>query len=169
MLFRSDDFFIGGSTGYSGSIFVQGKTGSFSSYTLPGNNNYEDMGALFFDADGDGDDDLYVVSGGSGLPPGNPFYADRLYINNGSGEFELSENTLPDIRVCGSMVTACDFDKDGDLDLFVCGRVDLENYPLPPRSYLLRNDSKGGVVKFTDITSQVCPDLERPGLLAAAL
>jgi hypothetical protein len=164
-----DDFFIGGSTGFSGSIFIQGKTGRFSSYTLPGNNNFEDMGALFFDADGDGDDDLYVVSGGSGLPPGSSFYADRLYINNGRGEFELYENVLPDIRVCGSMVTACDFDKDGDPDLFVCGRVDLENYPLPPRSYLLRNDSKGGVVKFTDITSQVCPDLVRPGLIAAAL
>ncbi|HBH85734.1 MAG TPA: RNA-binding protein [Bacteroidales bacterium] len=164
-----DDFFIGGSTGYSGSIFVQGRTGSFSSHALPGNNNYEDMGALFFDADRDDDDDLYVVSGGSGLPPGMPFYADRLYINNGSGEFELSENALPDIRVCGSMVTACDFDRDGDLDLFVCGRVDLEKYPMPPLSYLLRNDSKGGVVKFTDVTSQVCPDLVRPGLIAAAL
>lgn len=164
-----DDFFIGGSTGYQGKIFVQTEAGRFSSYPLPGNNNYEDMGSMFFDADGDGDQDLYVVSGGTGLPPGSQFYADRLYINRGRGEFTLSANTLPDIRVCGSMVTACDFDKDGDLDLFVCGRVDLENYPLPPRSYLLRNESYEGVVKFIDITSHICPDLVRPGLIASAL
>jgi enediyne biosynthesis protein E4 len=164
-----DDFFVGGSTGFSGRIFIQQKGGKFISYPLPGNNNYEDMGALFFDADGDGDQDLYVVSGGSGLPPGNQYYADRLYINNGKGEFVMDKSALPDSRVCGSQVTACDFDKDGDLDLFVCGRVDLEHYPIPPRSFLLRNDSKGSNIHFTDVTSQICPDLERPGLVAAAL
>ncbi len=164
-----DDFFAGGSTGFSGELFTQEKNGTFTSSPLPGNNNYEDMGALFFDADGDGDQDLYVVSGGSGLPPGNPFYADRLYINNGRGQFVMDKDALPDERVCGSQVTACDFDKDGDLDLFVCGRVNLENYPIPPRSFLLRNDSKGKVVRFTDITGQVCPALEKPGLIAAAL
>jgi hypothetical protein len=164
-----DDFFVGGSTGYSGQIFFQQKAGNFLSSPLPGNNNYEDMGSLFFDADGDGDQDLYVVSGGSGLPPGNQFYADRLYINNGKGEFETDKNALPDFRVCGSQVTASDFDRDGDLDLFVCGRVDLEHYPLPPRSFLLRNDSKGKNIRFTDVTGQVCRDLEKPGLVAAAL
>lgn len=164
-----DDFFIGGSTGFSGEIFTQQKSGKFVSSALPGNNNYEDMGALFFDADGDGDQDLYVVSGGSGLPPGNPFYADRLYVNNGKGEFAMDKNALPDFRVCGSQVTACDFDKDGDLDLFVCGRVDLERYPVPPRSFLLRNDSKGSAIHFTDVTNQVCRDLENPGLVASAL
>jgi hypothetical protein len=164
-----DDFFIGGSTSYSGNIFIQEKNGSFSSHSLPGNNNYEDMGALFFDADGDGDQDLYVVSGGSGLPPGNQYYSDRLYINDGNGQLMMDKNALPDERSCGSQVTASDFDKDGDLDLFVCGRVDLENYPLPPKSFLLRNDSKGRAVRFTDVTGLVCPDLERTGLLAAAL
>lgn len=164
-----DDFFVGGSTGYSGKIFIQKQTGKFSSYPLPGNNNYEDMGALLFDADNDGDQDLYVVSGGTGLPPGNPFYSDRLYINTGEGKFVQDNNALPDARVCGSQVTAADFDKDGDLDLFVCGRIDLENYPIPPRSFLLRNDSKGNLVRFTDITAQVCNDLVRPGLIAAAL
>jgi enediyne biosynthesis protein E4 len=164
-----DDFFIGGSTSFSGKIFLQEKSGGFSSYPLPGNNNYEDMGALLFDADGDGDQDLYVVSGGSGLPPGNQFYADRLYINNGKGEFVLDKNALPDNRVCGSQVTASDFDKDGDLDLFVCGRVDLEKYPIPPRSFLLRNDSKGSSVLFTDATNQTCRDLVKPGLVASAL
>ncbi|OFY60554.1 MAG: hypothetical protein A2V46_09090 [Bacteroidetes bacterium RBG_19FT_COMBO_42_7] len=164
-----DDFFIGGSTSFSGMIFTQGESGTFSSYTLPGLNNYEDMGALLFDADGDGDNDLYVVSGGSGLPPGNAFYADRLYINDGKGQFSMSRNALPDELVCGSQVTAADFDKDGDLDLFVCGRVDLENYPIPPRSFLLRNDSKGSDIRFTDITASVSKDLEKPGLVASAL
>ena len=164
-----DDFFIGGSTGFSGTIFIQEKKGSFLSQTLPGNNNYEDMGALFFDADEDGDNDLYVVSGGSGLPPGNQFYSDRLYINDGKGQFVMNKNALPDERVCGSQVTASDFDKDGDLDLFVCGRVNLENYPVPPRSFLLRNDSRGTEIRFTDITGIACRELENPGLIAAAL
>jgi len=127
------------------------------------------MGALFFDADLDGDQDLYVVSGGSGLPPGNPFYSDRLYLNDGKGQFLMDKNALPDERVCGSQVTASDFDKDRDLDLFVCGRVYIENYPSPPRSFLLRNDSKGKSVSFTDVTGQVCNDLEKPGLISAAL
>jgi hypothetical protein len=164
-----DDFFIGASTSFSGMIFAQGKSGTFSAYTLPGPNNYEDMGALFFDADGDGDNDLYVVSGGSGLPPGNAFYNDRLYINDGKGIFSMNRNALPDERVCGSQVTAADFDRDGDLDLFVCGRVDLENYPIPPRSFLLRNDSKGSNIRFTDVTGIIAGDLEKPGLIASAL
>ena len=164
-----DDFFIGGSAGFSGFFFTQKKTGSFSSYPLPDNNNYEDMGALLFDADGDGDNDLYVVSGGSGLSPGNKFYSDRLYINDGKGQFTPDKNALPDERVCGSMVTAADFDRDGDLDLFICGRVNLENYPIPPRSFILRNDCKGSKIRFTDITSLVSKDLEKPGLIASAL
>jgi hypothetical protein len=164
-----DDFFIGGSTGYPGMIFTQQSSGTFNSYPLPDNNNYEDMGALLFDADGDGDNDLYVVSGGSGLPPGNHFYSDRLYINDGKGHFTPDKDALPDLRVCGSQVTAADFDRDGDLDLFVCGRVDLEHYPMPPRSYLLRNDCKGSSVRFTDVTYSVSRDLEKPGLIASAI
>lgn len=164
-----EDFFIGGSTGYSGKIFIQGKSGSFSSFDLPGDPNYEDMGSLFFDADGDGDDDLYIVSGGAGLPPASPFYADRLYINNGKGGFSFNEKALPDIRVCGSSVAGCDYDRDGDIDLFVCGRIDIEKYPMPPVSCLLRNDTEKGIPRFTDVTGQVCPDLVRPGLLASVL
>lgn len=164
-----DDFFIGGSTGFTGELFIQHKTGTFSSFSLPGSKNFEDMGALFFDADADGDEDLYVVSGGTGLPPGNPFYADRLFINNGRGDFNLLDNALPSNGVCGSQVTAADFDKDGDLDLFVCGRVELEKYPIPPRSYLLQNDSDGSDVRFTDVTVSKGEGLENPGLISAAL
>jgi hypothetical protein len=165
-----EDFFIGGSTGYAGALFIQQETGRFSSRPLPGNRNFEDMGALFFDADADGDDDLYVVSGGTGLPPGNPFYADRLFINDGKGNLTSARDALPPNDVCGSQVTAADFDRDGDLDLFVCGRVELERYPLPPRSFLLRNDSNGPAVRFTDVTRSVGgTGLEHPGLVAAAL
>jgi hypothetical protein len=164
-----DDFFIGGSTGFAGEIFVQHNSGSFTSYSLPGNKNFEDMGALFFDADADGDEDLYVVSGGTGLPPGNPFYRDRLFVNRGNGDFELIKDALPVEGVCGSQVTASDFDRDGDLDLFVCGRVELENYPMPPRSFLLRNDSDGSSVRFKDITKLIGVGLENPGLISAAL
>lgn len=164
-----DDFFIGGSTGYSGAIFVQQANGKFSPFPLPGNKNFEDMGALFFDADADGDNDLYVVSGGTGLPPGNPFYSDRLFINDGKGDFILTKNALPHDDVCGSQVTASDFDKDGDLDLFVCGRVDLEHYPMPAKSFLLRNDSEGMRVAFTDITDESGFRPEQSGLISAAL
>jgi hypothetical protein len=164
-----DDFYVGGSTSFSGMVFTQQKNGRFTSRPLPGHNNYEDMGALLFDADGDGDNDLYVVSGGSGLPPGNAFYTDRLYINDGKGNFTIAANAIPEARVCGSQVTAADFDRDGDLDLFVCGRVNLENYPLPPRSFLLRNDSRGNNIKFIDITATASRELQNPGLLASAL
>ncbi len=164
-----DDFFVGGSSGFAGSFFIQEANGKFRSKPLPGNPNYEDMGALFFDADGDDDMDLYVVSGGTGLPPGNPFYADRLYINDGKGNFDLAADAIPRDVVCGSQVTAADFDQDGDLDLFVCGRVDLEHYPLPARSFLLRNESKSGQVLFSDVTAEAGIDLGKSGLIAAAL
>jgi hypothetical protein len=165
-----DDFFVGGSTGFFSAIFIQQNFGNFTSYPLPDNPNYEDMGSLLFDADGDGDDDLYVVSGGTGLPPGNAFYSDRLYINDGKGKYTKSEDALPENKVSGSQVTACDIDKDGDLDLFVCGRIKLEDYPFPDRSFLLRNDSKGADnIHFTDITVEANEELEHIGLVASAL
>lgn len=167
---QREDFFVGGAIGYAGQLFLQQPDGIFTSRSLPGDQKYEDMGTLFFDADNDDDLDLYVVSGGAGLPPKSPNYRDRLYINNGQGSFALSERALPDINVCGSLVTAADYDRDGDLDLFVGGRLDLENYPLPERSYLLRNDSDAlHGIRFTDVTRQVSTSLEKAGLIAAAL
>jgi len=164
-----DDVYIGGPTGNQGRLFVSQNNGGFVPSVLPGGSLYEDMGVLFFDADGDGDQDLYLASGGSGLPPDNPMYADRLFTNTGQGKFMITQNALPDLRVCNSQVSAADFDRDGDLDLFVCGRVDFAKYPLPPRSCLLRNDSHGKTIKFTDVTVSAGKELERPGLIASAL
>jgi hypothetical protein len=123
------------------------------------------MGALFFDADNDGDLDLYVVSGGSRYKENALEYQDRLFINDGMGNFTLAPQALPEILTSGSVVIAADYDMDGDLDLFVGGRVIPGKYPLPPKSYILRND--GGI--FKDVTEEVCPELQNLGMVTSAL
>lgn len=125
----------------------------------------EEMGVLFFDADNDGDLDLYAVSGSYEFKPNHPASQDRLYINDGKGIFAKEDTALPAMLSNGSCVKAADFDSDGDLDLFIGGRVLSGAYPLPPRSYLLRND--GG--KFVDVTAGYCQDLLYPGMITDAL
>ncbi len=141
-----DDVFVGGASGSPGTLFLQQKPGVFSGKSLPKETDRQwgdDLGALFFDADGDGDLDLYVAVGGNEYAENHPRYQDRLYLNDGHGGLKpAAPSALPDTRASGSCVTACDFDHDGDLDLFVGGRVTPRKYPLPARSYLLRNDSK---------------------------
>ena len=164
-----EDFYIGGASGHAGGLFLQQPQGGFEHRKLTGDSIYEDMGVLFFDADNDKDPDLYIVSGGSAHQKGSANYQDRLYINDGLGGFTRSEKALPQITASGSSVAAADYDRDGDLDLFVGGRVVPGEYPLPPRSYLLRNDRQpGGVCKFTDVTDQH-PALRKPGLVTGAL
>lgn len=160
-----EDFFIGGSAGYSGSFFLQSIDGSFKERPLNLDVNAEDMGSLLFDADGDGDNDLYIVSGGSEFKKNSEEYQDRLYINDGNGNFIRAMTALPDTRSSGSTVTASDFDNDGDLDLFVGGRVVPGEYPLPPRSYLLKNNHG----KFTDVTNEICKELANVGMVTAAI
>src|SRR2546425_10121626 len=111
---------------------------------------YEDWGALFFDANGDGLPDLYVASGGYPLAPGSRLLQDRLYINRGDGRFVRDSRALPEMPTSTAVVAAGDFTGDGRLDLFVEGRLAPRNYPYPTRSYLLRND--GG--HFTDVTEE---------------
>ena len=129
----------------------------------------EDIDALFFDADKDGDEDLYVVSGGSEYIPGAPMYQDRLYTNNGKGVFSKTTNTIPEETTSGSCVAAADFDKDGDLDLFVGGRHSPANYAVIPRSFLFQNNSDKTTIKFSDVTNQVNAEIANIGMVTDAL
>ncbi|MBL0741248.1 VCBS repeat-containing protein [Chryseolinea lacunae] len=165
-----EDFFVGGASQHRGALFLQDKDGHFKKSDLPKNDTTsEDMGVLFFDADGDGDPDLYVASGGSEETKDSPHYIDHLYVNDGKGNFAPAEDVMSPYAQSGSGVIAADYDHDGDLDLFVGGRLIPREYPLPAASYIFRNDSRQGNLKFTDVTSQVAPALLKAGLVTTAL
>lgn len=160
-----DDFFTGGAYNQSGSVTIQRKDGSFESSALTAETKYEeDMGVLLFDADGDQDKDLYIVSGGNEFPGGSRYYQDRLYIQEG-GKFIQDKNALPRETASGSCVVAADFDRDGDLDLFVGGRLSPQQYPDPGESFLLQN--RGG--RFVDVTDSIAPGLKHAGMVTSAL
>jgi hypothetical protein len=156
-----DDLFIGGEPGNAGQLFIQNKDGTFTTRPLYTDSLREDGAALFFDVDGDSDADLYVA----GACPSNAQNPSThlLFINDGTGAFDLSTNNIP-VQTTASCVEAADYDNDGDLDLFVGGRVDPDKYPFPTRSYVLRNDN--GVL--TDVTAACSNALEFPGLVSAA-
>jgi hypothetical protein len=161
-----EDAFVGGAFRQSGQLLLQQADGSFRRSTLESGNNYEeDTGTLFFDANGDGHLDLYVASGGSEFEPGSRYYQDRLYLGDGTGSFEHAPDRLPELRTSSSVVTAADFDRDGDLDLFVGSRLKPNQYPVAPRSHLLEN--RDGT--FADVTQSVAPALQSPGLVTDAL
>lgn len=165
-----DDFYVGGAAGYSGALFLQKGNNIFERGKLAGIDSlYEDMGVLFFDADGDTDLDLYVASGGSENIKDSPMYRDHLYLNDGRGNFSYDDSILPDIRQSGSSVAAADYDHDGDLDLFVGGRIVPGEYPMPADSYILRNDTRNNVCEFTDVTRGIAPTLLKLGLVTSAL
>lgn len=163
-----DDVFVGGASGFSGKLYVQDSISRFHrSMENPWHldKNFEDVSSTFFDADGDGDDDLYVVSGGNEHIKGSEYYRDRLYVNNGDGQFKLNKLALPDIRISGSRVRTADFDNDGDLDVFVGGRQIPGLYPNTATSVLLRNDGDGSTLSFTDITNEMLPELVDIGMV----
>ena len=163
-----EDFYIGGAAGQSGALYIGiDGTGYRRAKGAPWGKDvkYEDIGALFFDADQDGDQDLYVVSGSNEFPEGHANHQDRLYLNQGDGKFINGTEHLPSMRYSGSMVVASDYDNDGDLDLFVGGRQKPGAYPFPGKSFLLRNDNG----KFSDVTQEVAPELERAGMVTSAV
>jgi hypothetical protein len=163
------DFFIGGAKGGASKIFVQQQSGAFTEKpqsSFQKNNLSEDVTASFFDADNDGDPDLYIGSGGYEFEENDPLLQDRFYLNDGAGNFVLNENALPSMLTSTSCVEPADIDGDGDLDLFVGGRVVPGKYPTSPRSYILLNDGKGN---FSDATAAVNATLQQPGMVTSAV
>jgi hypothetical protein len=158
------DLFIGGATGQAGAVFLQNSAERFTKTTqadLESDKAYEDTASAIFDADGDGDSDLYVVSGGNEQPVHAALYQDRLYLNDGKGNFTRAPNALPTETQSGSCVAAFDYDGDGQKDLFVGGSAVPGRFPEAAESFILHN--QGGV--FKNVTAQVAPDFQKPGMV----
>jgi enediyne biosynthesis protein E4 len=163
-----DDLFLGGAVGFPAKLYLGNGKGKFveSKQTdFESDSEFEDVDAVFFDANGDGKPDLYVVSGGNEREAGSPYYQDRIYINQGKGQFRRDKSALPELYFSGGCVAIDDIDGDGDLDVFVGGRVVPGRCPEPPVSVILVND-KG---KFTDQTTRLSDGLEKTGMVTKAI
>jgi enediyne biosynthesis protein E4 len=160
------DFFIGGAFKQSGQFFFQQSDGSFISKPLIVGAKYEeDTGCELFDIDGDGDLDLMIASGSNEFDESSKYYLPRAYINEGNRNFVYDKEAIPNhVKTSAQVLSMSDFDKDGDLDVFIGGRVTPLQYPQGPKSFLLRND-RG---KFTDVTAQVSPELHQIGMVTGA-
>jgi len=161
-----DDFYVCGASNQPGKLFIQTGAGKFSSANenvFAPDSLCEDVNALFFDADGDGDKDLYVVRGGNETEKDSS-NLDRLYLNDSKGNFKKSDN-MPSLPGNKSVAVAADVDHDGDMDVFVGGRVVAGRYGDIPKSYLLLNDGKG---KFSIATEATAPGLQNAGMVTDA-
>ena len=164
-----DDIFIGGAKDQPSAILIQQQDGRFvksNEKLLAQDSISEDIGAVFFDANGDGHPDLYVVTGGTEFSEGSSALEDRLYLNDGKGNFRKAVGALPPLALSGSRAVAADFDGDGAIDLFVGGRSVLGRYGIDPQSVLLKNDGRG---HFTDVTEQAAPGLSHVGMVTDAV
>ena len=163
-----EDFFVGNGSGSTGELYIQSSSGKFK---LSKQNCFiqdalsEDLGVLFFDYNGDSFQDLYVVSGSNEFAANSPQMQDRLYKNDGKGNFVKTDNVLPNMEASGSCVVAADYDNDGDLDLFVGGFLMPNQYPKPGRSFLLENDNG----KFVDVTNKMADNLQNIGMVKDAV
>ena len=163
-----DDIYVGGAKWQPGKLFLQQRDGTFRESPQPAfraDSLSEDVDAVFFDANGDGYLDLYVVSGGNEFWGDDDALQDRLYINDGKGNFHRDRQALPRLAESGSVVIPGDFNGDGHMDLFVGRRAVARNYGITPRSYLLENDGKG---HFTDVTQAKAPGLDNAGMVTSA-
>ena len=169
-----DDLVVGGNNSSPAQVFLQQTNGKFLQQELSRqkdtiSNSYKDAGLLLFDVNGDGSLDLYAASGGYEFASGSQNYSDRLYLNDGKGNFTRSKDALPQNFNSKLCVRAMDYNKDGKMDLFISGRVDPWKYPKPVSSFIYRNDSQNGKPKFTDVTSEIAPDLKDIGMVCDAL
>ncbi|MEP6858586.1 MAG: VCBS repeat-containing protein, partial [Gemmatimonadales bacterium] len=163
-----DDIYVGGAKWQQGKLFLQQRDGTFRPSSQPAiaaDSVDEDVDASFFDANGDGHPDLFVVSGGNEFWGNAEQLRDRLYMNDGRGNFTRAEKALPDFFETGSSVAVGDFNGDGHPDLFVGSRVVSRSYGLIPKSHLLQNDGTG---RFTDVTLEKAPGLSEAGMVSSA-
>lgn len=163
-----DDLFVGGAKWQAGALLLQAPDGRFRRSSVPAldaDSLHEDVDAAFLDANGDGAQDLYVVSGGNEFAGTDAPLQDRLYLGDGAGGFRRDPGAVPLLSESGGCVAPADFDGDGDVDLFVGRRVVARAYGRSPRSYLLRNDGRG---RFTDVTAQMAPSLAELGMVSSA-
>lgn len=161
------DIIVGGSAPVSAILFIQQKNKTFTENPLHQNfiQIADDAGLALFDADKDGDLDLYVTSGGNELMKQTKGYADRFYTNNGKGNFTYDSFAVPKNNACKSIVRANDFDNDGDEDLFVGERMIPGEYPKPGSGFLLKNEK----AKFTIVTDLIAPELKNIGMITDAV
>jgi len=166
---RLEDVFVGGEPGTAAAIFIQQKGGTFTATAQPSldaDKMSADADAAFFDANGDGFTDLYVASGGyHNFEPEDALLQDRLYLNDGKGNFTKSTDALPKMLTSKSCVRVADINGDNHPDVFVGSRVIPGNYPETPQSFLLINDGKG---HFTNAIKNIAPQLQNAGMITDA-